>query len=148
VNQSLPTHRLPEHPDLDQLQRQANELLAAFLAGEHSAVAEVKAHDRDADAANFALHDAQLVIARAYGFASWPRLKAHVDGITASRLIQAIAGGDADRVRAMLNLRPELAKMCRDNLTVLHHAVLARSPEIVRLLMEHGANAREGLSAP
>jgi ankyrin repeat protein len=35
--------------------------------------------------------------------------------------------------------------MSRDNFQVLHHAVLNRSPEIVRLLMEHGANAREGV---
>ena len=37
-----------------------------------------------ADAATFALHDAQLVLARAYGFESWPKLKAFVDGASAS----------------------------------------------------------------
>ena len=36
-----------EHPDLDQLKRQAKELLAAFLAGEPDAVAEVQAHYRE-----------------------------------------------------------------------------------------------------
>jgi hypothetical protein len=29
------------------------------------------------------LHDAQLVLARSYGFESWPKLKAAVDGVTA-----------------------------------------------------------------
>ena len=45
----------------------------------------------------------------------------------------------------MLNVRPELARMSVDNLHVVHHAVLARSPEMVRILMHHGASAREGV---
>src|ERR1700741_1906140 len=74
VNQSLPTRAFREHTDLDQLKRQAKELLDAFRGGEAAAVAEVNAHYRGADAQTFALHDAQLVLARAYGFASWPKL--------------------------------------------------------------------------
>ena len=77
---------LPQRPDLDQLRRQAKELLDAFVTGHQDAVAEVHAHDRDADATKFALHDAQLVLARCYGFDSWPKLKARVDGVTAARL--------------------------------------------------------------
>jgi hypothetical protein len=34
------------------------------------------------DARTFALHDAQFALARAYGFESWPKLKAAVDGVT------------------------------------------------------------------
>ena len=41
---SLPTRTLAEHPDLDQLKRQARELLEAFRAGNPAAVAEVAAH--------------------------------------------------------------------------------------------------------
>jgi hypothetical protein len=69
-----PTRRLPPHPDLDQLRRQAKELLEAFRAGETTAIAEVQAHYRAPDSTAFALHDAQLVLARAYGFDSWPKL--------------------------------------------------------------------------
>ena len=75
MNESLPTRILREHPDLDQLKRQAKELLNGFLAGQPDAVAEVNTHYHDASASDFALHDAQLVIARAYGFESWPKLK-------------------------------------------------------------------------
>jgi len=39
-----PTRTLRDHPDLDQLKRQAKELLRAFLAREPDAVAEVHAH--------------------------------------------------------------------------------------------------------
>jgi ankyrin repeat protein len=145
VNRSLPTRSLPEHPHLDQLRRQAKELLQAFIAGEKRAVTEVNAHYYSADPAKFALHDAQLVLARAYGFDSWPRLKAHADGVTLKRLIDAVRADDLTEVRAMLNVRPELAHMSMDNLQVLHHAVLNRSSEMVRILMQNGANSREGV---
>ena len=70
-----------EHPDLEQLKHQAKELLRGFDAGEAKAVAEVNAHYRAPDPSKFALHDAQLVLARSYGFDSWPKLKAFVDGV-------------------------------------------------------------------
>jgi len=148
VNKSLPTRALREHPDLDQLRRQAKELLEAFATGAPDAVAEVKAHYHDADAANFALHDAQLVIARAYGFDSWPKLKSYVDGITIKSLTDAVRADDITRVRAMIEARPELVNTDmaeNDEHRAIHYAVLARSPQMVRLLMEHGADARKGI---
>jgi ankyrin repeat protein len=143
-----PTRTLRERPDLDQLKRQAKELLDGFVAGEPSAVAEVNAHYRGADAITFALHDALLVVARAHGFASWPKLKAFVDGVTVSRLAQAVRAGDVAGVRSMLERRPELVHTDLaeiDEHRALHYAVLARSPEMVGLLMSHGADPRKGI---
>src|ERR1700691_5549483 len=112
-----------EHPDLEQLKRQAKELLAAFAAGDPAATEEVHAlYDNAGESggelrldgaavATFALHDAQLVIARSYGFDSWPKLKAYVDGITIHRLVEAVRIGDIESVRTMLKARPELANM-------------------------------------
>jgi ankyrin repeat protein len=142
------TRSLPDRLDLHQLKVQAKELLAAFRAGTRDALAEVAAHHRGADPATFALHDAQLVLARTYGFASWPRLKAFVDGATASRLIDAVRAGDAVSVEAILRARPELVNMgasANDEHRALHHAVLARDTAMVRLLMAHGADARIGI---
>src|SRR5262245_919788 len=99
VNRGLPTRTLREHPDLDQLKRQAKELLRAFTAGEEHAVTEVSTHYRQADRAGFALHDAQLVLARSYGFDSWSKLKAHVEGITLKRLVDAVRAGDLRHVK-------------------------------------------------
>src|SRR6478735_6275842 len=99
---------LSPHPDLNQLKRQAKELLAAHRAGDDDATAEIAQFYRDADPATFALHDAQLVIARAYGFDSWPKLKAFVDGATVSRLMEAVRGGDLTRTAALLRARPEI----------------------------------------
>lgn len=145
MNPSLPTRAFREHTDLDQLKRQAKELLSDFLAGEATAVAEVKTHDRDADPATFALHDAQLVLARAYGFASWPKLKAYVDGITVKQWISVVRAGDLEKVQAMLGARPELINMWGLERCAIHYAVLNRSAEMTRLLMQHGADPRAGV---
>ena len=67
-----PVRRLTDSPDLDQLKRQAKELLAAFRAGRPEAVAEVNARYQGAEADSFTLSTAQLVLARSYGLDSWP----------------------------------------------------------------------------
>jgi len=144
----MPT--LPAHPDLDQLRRQAKELLRAANAGDGAAIRRIEAvSDRRT------LGAAQLAIAREYGFASWPRLKEEVDARTldladkvdafceasmrgrmgrAVRLLAetpAIAGysfatavilGDAARVRDQLRRDPGLATRTdsRTGWTALH----------------------------
>src|SRR5262245_16610915 len=102
MKRNVPTRRMRQHPDLEQLKRQAKELLQAFVAGDPQSAAEVNAHYRAPDPSKFALHDAQLVVARSYGFESWPKLKAYVDGVTVKRLAEAIRAGDLAQVRAML----------------------------------------------
>ncbi len=139
----LPTRQLPEKPALDQLKRQARELLDAFVAGEPDATAEVKRFYRDAGRTQFALHHAQLVLARSYGFESWPKLKAFVDGISIARLIETVRAGDVDRARAILRVRPELVNReapSSPGYMALHYAVLERMPEMVRTLMQFGAD--------
>jgi hypothetical protein len=148
MKQKLPTRRMREHPNLEQLKRQAKELLRRFVAGETGAAAEVNAHYRAADASKFALHYAQLVIARSYGFESWPKLKAYVDGVTIKRLADAVRADDLAQVRSMLQARPELGDLAMsygDEHRPIHYAVMKRSPEMVRLLMQYGANARQGI---
>ena len=145
TSHSLPTRALPPSPDLVQLKRQAKELLAAFRNGTIEAVAEVTAHYHGANPATFALHDAQLVLARAYGFERWPQLKAAAGGITIERLTDAVRTRDLSRVRAMLRARPELAQKSADNFGPLVYAVSNRDADMVRVLMENGASARHGV---
>src|SRR6266700_550745 len=94
-----PTRAMRETPDIDQLKRQARELLEAYRAQSADAVIEVAAHHRTATPETFALHDAQFVLARSYGFESWPKLKAAVDGVTAAKLYDAAQSADLDAVR-------------------------------------------------
>jgi ankyrin repeat protein len=148
MKQKLSIRRMRQHPDLEQLKRQSKELLAAFRAADPAAINEVTACYDDPQLATFALHDAQLVIARSYGFDSWPKLKAYVDGVTIRRLVEVVSNGAIERVKAMLKARPELANMAvsyADEHRAIHYAVMHRQPEITRLLMRKGANARAGI---
>jgi ankyrin repeat protein len=148
MKQKLSIRRMSQHPDLEQLRRQSKELLAAFRAADAAAVNEVTACYDDPKPATFALHDAQLVIARSYGFDSWPKLKAYVDGVTIRRLVEAVGIADIESVRMMLKARPELANMAvsyDDERRAIHYAAMHRQPGITRLLMQNGADARVGI---
>ena len=148
MSKPLSTRALPAKADLKQLKRQAKELLRAYRASGAGAAAEVDAHYRGAGPAAFALDDAQLVLARSYGFDSWPKLKAYVAGATIERLAAAVRRDDAQSVDAMLRSRPELVNMSlseSDEHRPLHFAVLGRLPRMARLLMRRGADAHEGI---
>src|SRR5439155_537004 len=55
------------------------------------------------------LTDAQFKIARLYGFASWPKLKAHVDSLEEiGQLKQAIDSNDLERVKFLMTRNPAL----------------------------------------
>jgi ankyrin repeat protein len=76
---------LPAAPSLEQLRKQAKDLLRAHRAGDPEAVARVAAHapaDLSPDEP-LKLAGAQLVLAREHGFASWPRLRAYVERVAA-----------------------------------------------------------------
>lgn len=144
----VPPRRLPEQPNLEQLRKQAKYLLQGYRSGNPAAIAEIVQFERTPNAAGFALSDAQRVIARSYGFASWPKLKAFVDGANIARFAEAVKSGDIPQVRTMLTGRPELVAMdmsASDEHRAIHYAVLRRDPAMVRLLMEAGADARKGI---
>jgi hypothetical protein len=90
-----PYRQLPERPNLDHLKKQAKRLLAAYRKGDAEAFAEVARFERNPDTARFALADAQRILARAYGFASWKKLKEHL-------ITGAIQRGDSESLRALL----------------------------------------------
>ena len=53
--------------------------------------------------------EAQFQIARLYGFASWPKLKAHVDSLKEiGQLKRAIDANNVERVKALMTSNPEL----------------------------------------
>jgi ankyrin repeat protein len=140
--------RLPQQPNLEQLRKQAKDLLENYRSGIPAAIEEVRQFEWNAVPEKFALSDAQRVLARAYGFASWPKLQAYVDGVNVASFAAAVKAGEMARVRSMLSSRPELINMDMaesDERRALHFAVLARNAAMVRLLMEAGADARKGV---
>ncbi len=102
--------KLPERPDLDQLKKQAKDLLKEINAGQSEALARVPQNE----IAGFALADAQRIIAREYGFASWAKLKERVElsgpALAARALIKASLVGDAAKVAAILQEYPRLSR--------------------------------------
>jgi ankyrin repeat protein len=87
---------LPPHPSLAQLKNQAKDLRRA-RAEEKLSVAR-----------------SLYLVAREYGFDSWPKLKRHVESLRsgegAADLYTACEAGDLDAARAHLALDPELAR--------------------------------------
>jgi hypothetical protein len=99
----MPERRLPVRPDLDQLHRQAKELLRAIHARDLNALADLREHHPESIEPSAAkLADAQLVLARSYGARSWARL------VHAVQLADAIWRDDIDVVRAIVTVDPAL----------------------------------------
>lgn len=94
----MPAKSLPLNPSLGHLKYQARDLLNALKQGEAEAIARTREFqpkfarlsDAEIRALKLSLADAQLVIAREYGFPSWPKLKHHVEA--SARAAAAIAG--------------------------------------------------------
>ena len=103
---SSPASRsLPARPDLAQQQKQAKELLRSFTAGD--AEAGVRVRTLLPDKQRITLADAQFVLAREYGFASWAALKRRIaaladeSGTPEEQLREAIGRRDAGAVRGL-----------------------------------------------
>jgi ankyrin repeat protein len=144
---SAPTRSLPARPSLAQLRKQAKQLLKAYRDGEVAAVVEIERFESNPDSARFTLADAQRVLARAYGFASWTRLKQHVEGVNAAAFCAAVSAGDVATVRKLAKARPELVHVEAAGFTglPLHVAVLNRDTQMTGELMQLGADARQGI---
>ena len=127
----MTVRRLPVRPDLEQLQRQAKELLRAIRAGDASALTELRERAPEvADPLAAKLADAQRVLALSHGASSWTRL-AH-----AVRLADAIWRDDHDSVRALITQNPAL----------IHEHVLIRTDSGWGPPMTYAANlGRDGL---
>lgn len=75
----MPTIPLPQDPSLEQLRAQAKDLHHAVAAGTAAAIAHAAEHLPGRDLRTRA--DAQLVVARHYGFRSWTDLKRHLETV-------------------------------------------------------------------
>src|SRR6266498_2216101 len=109
---------LPSRPDLEQLRKQAKDLLKSHKGGNSHAVQRFRvshprcssASESEICATRLTLTDAQLVIAREYGFDSWPKLKEHVlleSGDPYELLKKAFQANDAPLFRKLLDRHPE-----------------------------------------
>jgi hypothetical protein len=144
----MPVRRLPVRPDLEQLKRQARELLRAIHAAEPDAIAELrKHHPEELEPARAKLSDAQLVLARSYQAPSWTRL------VHAVQLAEAIWRDDLETVRKLVTGNPSLI---REDVLIrtdshwgppMTYAANLGRDNIIRLLYELGATDLESAAA-
>ncbi len=132
------TRPLPDRPNLRHLKDQAKDLLKAGAAA--------------------SIADAQFTIARLYGFASWPKLKAHIESLDeVGQLKQAIDTNDVDRVKTMMMHNPALHRAplgygkagpltwvaeCRDSWASPARLAMAA------WMLEHGSDVHQGGDGP
>ncbi len=124
--------QLPSRPSLEYLRKLAKERLDLLQQSQPDAK----------------LAEAQLLVARDHGFASWRALKAHVDQATVARLCDAATRGNVPEIRRLLRDNKQLVHLDladNDERRALHFAVDQRRAEAVRVLMEAGADARKGV---
>jgi hypothetical protein len=129
----MPVRNLPPNPNLEHLKYQAKDLLKAQAARSPEMAQRLREFhprfDRATDDAIFDAHlslsDAQLAIAREYGFPSWARLKSHlekptlsdrltlphherIEDVTFRRAVDLIDAGDVAGLRTHLKQHPSL----------------------------------------
>jgi hypothetical protein len=75
---------------LENLRKQAKELLESFRRGDPPAVERFSAHHPNFPKDRFCLADAQSVIAREQGFASWPKMKSSLGRLLLSDEVERI----------------------------------------------------------
>lgn len=138
-SQAVP-RQLPENPNLRHLKDQAKGLLKAGGAT--------------------SLTDAQFKIAGLYGFASWPKLKAHIESLKEiGQLKQAIDANDFVGVKKLMTRNPALhqAPLGYGQSGPLTWVAECRIPwgppsperlEMAKWMIEHGSDVHQGGDAP
>jgi hypothetical protein len=130
----VPARQLPDSPSLHQFKQRAKDLLRAQRARSPEAAQRIREfHPRYRGAADAAIADAPLkvsdallAVAREYGFASWPRLKAHVENpdredvrlpahlrikdAAFRRAVDLLDSGDAEGLRRHLQAHPAVVR--------------------------------------
>jgi hypothetical protein len=155
--------RLPDHADFAHLKYQARDLLKQARLGGADALLRLREfHPRFERVVRngVKLADAQLAIARSYGFQSWPKLRTHLNyqGLV-GELKQAIDSNSLDTVKRLMTRHPELhaaplgygkngpltwAAECRVPWEAPSDARLA----IARWMLENGSDVHQGGDGP
>src|SRR5262245_15269002 len=161
------TRSLADAPNLEQIKKQAKDLLKAIRAAEPSGLDRMRAKHPEFSTAypeaavRAKLADAQLVVAREYGFSTWAKLKARVNDVSAEIEVLRTAAIDAvnpvgradmeaepdfparrARLAELLRLHRMLLWMKVDShgFTLLHRAAWGFNPQTADMLIAAGAD--------
>jgi ankyrin repeat protein len=137
--------KLPVRANLEHLKNEAKQRLKTMRSHTPDGRSEVR------------LSQAQLEVARNYGFPSWRKLKAYVDALHdfGQQLVNAVHAGDLETIRKILDAHPDLVNAGTDlprhdrpsdtlSMRLVHLAIAEAKADVLRLLIERGAdiNAR------
>ncbi len=140
----MTSHQLPERANLEQLKKQAKSLLRAAREKDPDALQRFRilpaVNRAEPDASGLALHDAQSVIAREYGFKSWNEMRDHVEESSLSfdaaveEFLRCATGGAQPRASRLLERFPAIVHASLYTELVLGDAEavearLAKNPE-------------------
>ncbi len=145
---------LPERANLEFLSKQAKALLHDVKAGVADARERLRAWGPPGALASPKLADCQHALAREYGFASWAKLRAHVQMVSATDPMEALAAAlktrDPSAVAQVLagfpSVKARLDEPVRDGAfgaTPLIVAVQQANREMVDVLLENGASINQ-----
>ncbi len=134
---------LPDLANLEQQKKQARELLRAANALDPAALQRIRGHhprlagrpDQGSAAASLALHDAQLVVAREYGFASWAALKHEIEhrrGQRRTRVFVTDIGYYDDRVAGLVSAHEAGVQQALAQIREWHPAFTEASDDEIR----------------
>lgn len=141
----MTSQHLPERASLEQLRKQAKSLLRAAQASDPAALQRFQALPARAGTSvaqpggmRLALHDAQSVIAREYGFPSWKALREHVEEQSLSfaaavdEFLRCATGGAQARALRLLARYPAIA-----HASVYSELVLGDAEAVESRLRQH-----------
>ncbi len=133
------SEKLPERADVRQLRIQAKELLRKLQNGDETADEITPATAR--------LADAQRLIARKYGFSSWPKLVEEVETPALLAAFQsAVDSGDPKALEQLFRTKPKLRKHVNDTIFSFDSPAIVpasrhlRAKELVPILIRNGAD--------
>ena len=164
----MPDKSLPDQPNLEQYKKQAKDLLHAHSQAKPETLTRIERHhprfhgqppDRLRNAA-FRLADAQLVIAREHGFASWPNFARQIETLRLTRAVAALAdpvsafieaacaprhdhrSGTLDETEMILSRYPHVAT------NSIHTAAILADESTVRAFLARDASSATARGGP
>lgn len=145
---------LPERASLEFLTKQAKDFLHDAKAGDAIARERLRAWGPPGASEPPKLADCQHALAREYGFASWPKMRAHIEALDATDPMEALAAALKTRkpapVAEVLSRFPSLKARLNEPVlggafgaTALIVAVEQANRDVVDLLLLNGANINQ-----
>jgi ankyrin repeat protein len=130
---------IPERADMRQLRTQAKEVLRSLHTG------ETLVDDKRLE--NPKLADAQRILARKYGYPSWPKMVAEIEvPALIEQFKAAVEAGDLDSVQKLLRTKAALRKRIDepmfsfDSPAIMRAASHPQAEKLLPILVQFGAN--------